>query len=99
MKEENRETFNMMHMYLDIGIRMMDMRMVLDGLNMFKKLKRMPKNETLKMLGTMKNLPEEILVSLMDFDIRFGNAKLSKMNEGNKNDPQNKWFILHWIVF
>jgi hypothetical protein len=80
----------MMHMYLDIGIRMMDMRMVLDGLNMFKKLKRMPKNETLKMLGTMKNLPEEILISLMDFDVRFGNAKLSKMNEGNKNDPQNK---------
>ncbi len=77
-------------MYLDIGIRMMDMRMVLDGLNMFKKLKRMPKNETLKMLGTMKNLPEEILISLMDFDVRFGNAKLSKMNEGNKNDPQNK---------
>ncbi len=34
----------MMHMYLDIGIKMMDMRMVLDGLNMFKKLNRMPKN-------------------------------------------------------
>lgn len=33
-----------MHMYLDIGIKMMDMRMVLDGLNMFKKLNRMPKN-------------------------------------------------------
>jgi hypothetical protein len=31
-------------MYLDIGIKMMDMRMVLDGLNMFKKLNRMPKN-------------------------------------------------------
>lgn len=80
----------MMHMYLDIGIRMMDMRMVLDGLNMFKNLKRMPKNETLKMLGTMKNLPEEITVSLMEFDIRFGQAKISKMNEGNKKDPQNK---------
>ena len=47
-----------MHMYLDIGIKMMDMRMVLDGLKMFKKLGRMPKNETLKHLGTMKNLPE-----------------------------------------
>jgi hypothetical protein len=34
----------MMHMYLDIGIKMMDMRMVLEGLNMFKKLGRMPKN-------------------------------------------------------
>jgi hypothetical protein len=90
MKEENRETFNMMHMYLDIGIMMMDMQMVLDGLNMFKKLKRTPKNATLKMLGTMKNLPEEILVSLMNFNIRFGNAKLSKMNEGHKNDPQNR---------
>lgn len=33
-----------MHMYLDIGIKMMDMRMVLEGLNMFKKLGRMPKN-------------------------------------------------------
>lgn len=31
-------------MYLDIGIKMMDMRMVLDGLNMFKRLNRMPKN-------------------------------------------------------
>lgn len=31
-------------MYLDIGIKMMDMRMVLEGLNMFKKLGRMPKN-------------------------------------------------------
>ena len=38
----------------------------------------------------MKNLPEEILTSLMDFQIRFGNAKVSKMNEGQKNDPQNK---------
>jgi hypothetical protein len=34
----------MMHMYLDIGIKMIDMRMVLDGLEMFKKIKRTPKN-------------------------------------------------------
>ncbi len=48
----------MMHMYLEIGVRMMDMRMVLDGLNMFKKIGRLPKNETLRMLGNLKNLPE-----------------------------------------
>jgi hypothetical protein len=30
----------------------------------------------------------------MDFDIRFGKAKLSKANEGHKNDPQNKWFYI-----
>lgn len=33
-----------MHMYLDIGIKMLDMRMVLDALEMFKKIKRTPKN-------------------------------------------------------
>ncbi len=69
---------------------MIDMRMVLDGLKMFKKIGRMPKNETLKLLGNLKNLPEEIRTSLMEFEIRFGAAKLSKMNEGHKNDPQNK---------
>jgi hypothetical protein len=31
-------------MYLDIGVKMMDMRMVLDALEMFKKLGRPPKN-------------------------------------------------------
>lgn len=70
----------MMHMYLEIGIKMMDMRMVLDGLEMFKKIKRTPKNEILKMLGNLKNLPEEIRTSLMDFEIRFGAAKISKTN-------------------
>lgn len=70
----------MMHMYLEIGIKMMDMRMVLDGLEMFKKIKRTPKNEILKMLGNLKNLPEEIRTSLMDFEIRFGSAKISKAN-------------------
>jgi hypothetical protein len=46
---------------------MMDMKQVLDALKMFKEYKRMPKNETLKFLGNLKNLPEEIQVSLMDF--------------------------------
>ncbi len=46
-----------MHIYLDIGIKMMDMKMVLDALEMFKKLGRPPKNETLKHLGNLKNLP------------------------------------------
>ena len=34
----------MLHMYLDIGIKMQDMRMVLDALSTFKKLGRPPKN-------------------------------------------------------
>ncbi len=38
----------------------------------------------------MKNLPEEIQTSLMDFEIKFGAARISKKNEGNKEDPQNK---------
>lgn len=43
-REEYRETFSMMDMYLNIGIKMMDMTMVLEVLNMFKKLDRLPKN-------------------------------------------------------
>ena len=54
------------------------MRIIIDALEMFKKLGRPPKNQTLKHLGNLKNLPEEILTSLMDFKIRFGAAKLSK---------------------
>ena len=42
------------------------------------------------MLGNLKNLPEEIRTSLMDFEIRFGAARKSKSNEGHKDDPQNK---------
>ncbi len=52
-----RPTFNAMETYLQIGIRLMDMNMILDVLDMFKKLKRHPKNSTLKFLGNLKGLP------------------------------------------
>lgn len=85
-------------MYIQIGIRLMDMNMILEALNIFKELKRHPKNSTLKFLGNLKNLPEEILVALMDFKIRFGNAKEKKTktnSEKQVDDPQNKkWLIL-----
>jgi hypothetical protein len=68
----------------------MDMKQVLEALDMFKKYKKMPKNETLKFLGNMKNLPEEIQVSLMDFKIQFGKAKVSKDQLPQIEDPQNK---------
>jgi hypothetical protein len=71
---------------------MMDMQMILDGLEMFKKLKRHPKNSTLKFLGNLKGLPIEIQTSLMDFKIRFGAAKLMKTKAGNERqvpDPQD----------
>ena len=67
MREDLRPTFNSLELYIQMGIRLMDMNMVLEGLNWFKKLKRHPKNSTLKFLGTLKNLPEEIVASLMDF--------------------------------
>jgi len=70
----------------------MDMRIILEALDMFKKLQRPPKNSTLKFLGNLKNLPVEIQTSLMDFKIRFGAAKLSKSrvnNDGAVKDPQN----------
>lgn len=73
---------------------MMDMRMVLDGLNMFKEIKRMPKNETLKFLGELKDLPEEIRVSLMDFKIKFGSARISNKKPPLIKDPQNIWFLI-----
>jgi tetratricopeptide (TPR) repeat protein len=57
MKEDLRPTFNAMEAYLQIGIRLMDMKMVLEALEMFKKLNRHPKNSTLKFLGNLKNLP------------------------------------------
>lgn len=57
MKEDFRPTFNAMEQYIQIGIRLMDMNMILEGLDMFKKLKRHPKNSTLKFLGNLKNLP------------------------------------------
>ena len=82
----------MMENYIQIGIRLMDMKIVLEGLEMFKKLKRHPKNSTLKFLGNLKNLPIEIQTSLMDFDIRFGAAKLMKTkanSERNVPDPQD----------
>lgn len=78
MREDLRPTFNAMETYLQIGIRLMDMNMVLKALDMFKKLKRHPKNSTLKFLGNLKNLPVEIQTSLMEFQIRFGAAKLAK---------------------
>ena len=53
-----RPTFNAMHTYLEIGIKMLDMNQVLDALSLFKKYKRLPKNETLKFLGNLKGLPE-----------------------------------------
>jgi hypothetical protein len=43
----------------------------------------------LKFLGNLDNLPEEIQVSLMDFKIQFGKAKVSKEKLGNIEDPQN----------
>lgn len=57
MNENLRPTFNALHAYLEIGIKMLDMNQVLDALSMFKKYKRMPRNETLKFLGNLKNLP------------------------------------------
>jgi len=81
-----------MEQYIQIGIRLMDMKMILDGLEMFKKLKRHPKNSTLKFLGNLKNLPIEIQTSLMDFQIRFGAAKFMKTktnSERNVSDPQD----------
>ena len=78
MKEDLRPTFNLLELYIQMGIRLMDMNMVMEALDIFKKLKRCPKNSTLKYLGNLKGLPEEIQVSLMDFKIRFGAAKLTK---------------------
>ena len=81
-----------METYIQIGIRTMNMKIILDGLEMFKKLKRHPKNSTLKFLGNLKNLPIEIQVSLMDFKIRFGAAKLKKSKENSERnvpDPQD----------
>jgi len=40
-----------------MGIRLMNMHMILEALEMFKAIKRHPKNSTLKFLGTLKNLP------------------------------------------
>jgi hypothetical protein len=34
----------MIDMYLNIGIKMMDMNIVLEALNIFKKIDRLPKN-------------------------------------------------------
>ena len=90
LNENLRPTFTALHCYLDIGIRMMDMNQVLDALSLFKKMNRTPKNATLKFLGNLKNLPEEIQVSLMEFKIQFGKAKLSKKPLPNIDDPQNK---------
>jgi hypothetical protein len=78
LKEDMRPTFNLLEMYIQIGIRLMDMKMIIEALNTFKKLKRLPKNSTLKYLGELKGLPEEIVDCLMDFKVRFGAAKFSK---------------------
>ena len=51
--ETIRPTFKAMHCYLDIGIKMLDMKQVLDALNIFKKHKKAPKNSTLKFLGNL----------------------------------------------
>lgn len=87
--ERGRPTFKALHCYLDIGIKMLDMKQVLEALELFKKMKRMPKNETLKFLGNLKDLPEEIQVSLMDFKIQFGKARISKKRLPQIDDPQN----------
>lgn len=67
LREDMRPTFNSLELYIQMGIRLMDMNMILEALEWFKKLKRHPKNSTLKFLGNLKNLPEEIVASLMDF--------------------------------
>lgn len=93
MKEELRPSFKLLETYLQMGIRLMDMNMVLEALDMFKKLKRHPKNSTLKFLGNLKDLPVEIQTSLMDFQIRFGAAKIAKTrthSEKEVQDPQNR---------
>lgn len=77
-RENLRPTFGTMDLYLQIGIRLMDMKMVLDALEMYKKIRRPPRNSTLKFLGNLNNLPIEIQTSLMDFKIRFGAAKEAK---------------------
>ena len=52
-----RPIFNLLETYIQMGIRLMNMQMILEALDMFKKLKRHPKNSTLKFLGNLKNLP------------------------------------------
>ena len=91
-RDDMRQTFNMLETLLQIGIRMMDMPMVLEALAGFKKINRHPKNSSLKFLGNLKGLPEEIQVSLMEFKIRFGAAKMKKTktnSEGPVKDPQD----------
>ena len=56
--ENLRPTFNAIHCYLEIGIKLMDMNQVLEALELFKKIKRPPKNAPLKFLGNLKDLPE-----------------------------------------
>ena len=58
VRDDMRPTFNMLETYIQIGIRMMDMPMILEALEAFKKLNRHPKNSTLKFLGNLKGLPE-----------------------------------------
>ena len=88
--EAIRPTFKAMHCFLDVGIKMMDMKQVLQALDIFKKHKKVPKNSTLKFLGNLENLPEEIQLSLMDFKIQFGKAKISTKQLPNIEDPQNQ---------
>ena len=92
-QETIRPTFKALHCYLDIGIKMLDMKQVLDALSLFKKHKKVPKNATLKFLGNLEGVPEEIQLSLMDFKIQFGKAKISNKPLPNIEDPQNQWNV------
>lgn len=64
------------------------MKQVVEALKLFVKFQRMPKNSTLKFLGTLKDVPEEIQAALMEFKIQFGKGKISKNQQKQVDDPQ-----------
>lgn len=50
-REELRPTFNSICMYLESGIKLMDMNRIISALQMLKAIKRMPKTKHLQFLG------------------------------------------------
>ena len=77
-------------MYLESGIKLLDMDRIIAALQMFKQMKRMPKNKHLQLLGELKDLPVEIQAELLDFKLQFGAIRGHRKVAPAIEDPQNK---------
>ena len=72
MELELKPTYRLVSHYLEVGLRKEDSELIYDGLKKFDELGFLPHYRTLKKLGQLRHMPDDIYVILKNKFPKYG---------------------------